>query len=708
MTQKYVQTPAVALYAPVSAVATSMRVTPYPRDLDGNKLTFADFGASPDCTVDPKVFGVEEIMGFTGITDNGDDTASITGLVRNLISKSPYTTAGTGRQHGSSAVVVFSNNPGMYGRLASKENDNIFTGANQFDTPPLTSQDPLEANSLTRASYVQAYVAAVVLGTLTTINLILPGKAGETITAGNLVYFDDPTNRWLKCDADTASTVENVLLAIAQGAGTAGNAITGGVLLQGVDTHQSGLTEGDTYYASNTAGGISNTPGTTEVTIGIGKAATELYFSPRFNQVLTEDQQDALAGASGNPSSLNLYETQEDASNGIDQSQLTQNGSSTVGEADATTKHAKLAQSFVAGKTSITGALLNKQADTGSFTGTVTVSLQANSAGSPSGVALATITLNNATWLATPAGSFGAIFGTPYTAVAGTTYWLVVETSTTDNSNHPNIGTNTTGGYGSGSVKFQNTTDGWTAISTIDLYFQTLTTIVSKLLRRDSSGLIPGQYATDVGSTDAYYIAIPGITSYILHQTFRLKVNTANTGAATINVNGLGAKTIVKYVNTTLADGDIAAGMFITIIYDGTNFVLQNPIATQLTYGNGSTIKDVADASTTQNIAHGLGRIPKKITITFLGAVRNTEAPAGEAVAAYNGTTSSVVGYQVVNAAARDMNSSGNIRLYGNLSGNETEFQTGVITFDATNIIITWTKTNSPTGTFGILWEAEG
>ena len=51
------------------------------------------------------------------------------------------------------------------------------------------------------------------------------------------------------------------------------------------------------------------------------------------------------------------------------------------------------------------------------------------------------------------------------------------------------------------------------------------------------------------------------------------KANTVNTGAATLNVNSLGAKTIVKGVSTTLNDGDIAAGQFCTVIYDGTNFV---------------------------------------------------------------------------------------------------------------------------------------
>jgi hypothetical protein len=164
------------------------------------------------------------------------------------------------------------------------------------------------ANDLTRLSYVQA----LVLGTLTTINVIVPGTAGATIVAGQLVYFDDPTNKWKLADADTAATVENVLLGIAQGAGTDTNPIAGGVLLQGVDAHQSGLTNGQTYYASNTAGGVSSASGTTTVVVGIGKSATELYFAPKFNQTLTQNEIDAMAGSGsfGTPSSSNKFITQ--------------------------------------------------------------------------------------------------------------------------------------------------------------------------------------------------------------------------------------------------------------------------------------------------------------------------------------------------------------------------------------------------------------
>ena len=86
-------------------------------------------------------------------------------------------------------------------------------------------------------------------------------------------------------------------------------------------------------------------------------------------------------------------------------------------------------------------------------------------------------------------------------------------------------------------------------------------------------------YAADAGSNDTYVITLsPAATAYTTGMMVEFKANTANTGAATITVNGLGAKTIVKRVNTTLADGDIASSMFCVLIYDGTNFVLINPI----------------------------------------------------------------------------------------------------------------------------------
>lgn len=83
-------------------------------------------------------------------------------------------------------------------------------------------------------------------------------------------------------------------------------------------------------------------------------------------------------------------------------------------------------------------------------------------------------------------------------------------------------------------------------------------------------------YAADAGASDAYAITItPAITAYATGQVFAFKANTANTGAATLAVSGLAAKTIKKNATEDLATGDIAAGQIVIVIYDGTNFQLQ-------------------------------------------------------------------------------------------------------------------------------------
>lgn len=192
--------------------------------------------------------------------------------------------------------------------------NNLLNGTTNFDASTLLGYDgsvtPITANQFAPKSYVDA----AALGTVTVTTIILPGNAGETVSAGNLLYLDVTDGEWKKCDADTAGSVDNIILAIAQGSGTDGNAITGGVMLQGLDTHQTGLTNNTAYYASNTAGEISSTPGTTEVSVGVSRSTTSLLFYPRYNQQLTENQQDALAGTSGTPSASNKFVTDNDTS----------------------------------------------------------------------------------------------------------------------------------------------------------------------------------------------------------------------------------------------------------------------------------------------------------------------------------------------------------------------------------------------------------
>lgn len=125
-------------------------------------------------------------------------------------------------------------------------------------------------------------------------------------------------------------------------------------------------------------------------------------------------------------------------------------------------------------------------------------------------------------------------------------------------------------------------------------------------------------------------------------------------------------------------------------------------IANPITYKNGTTTYDVSTANGTQTIAHGLGKTPTRIKLTVLRGMGTSGVEVANL--SYNGTTASAVGRSYINGADRVYNGTTIVVGY---TTNETQYTTGTVTFDSTNISIAWVKTNSPTGTVYILWEAE-
>ena len=81
-----------------------------------------------------------------------------------------------------------------------------------------------------------------------------------------------------------------------------------------------------------------------------------------------------------------------------------------------------------------------------------------------------------------------------------------------------------------------------------------------------------GLESATASGTDTYTATITGVSAYTTHDIYEIIFTNANTGSSTININGLGAKTLKKSVSTNLASGDILAGQSFIIVYDGTNF----------------------------------------------------------------------------------------------------------------------------------------
>jgi hypothetical protein len=98
--------------------------------------------------------------------------------------------------------------------------------------------------------------------------------------------------------------------------------------------------------------------------------------------------------------------------------------------------------------------------------------------------------------------------------------------------------------------------------------------------KHNQQKLDEGKYAADSGASDSYAITLsPAPAAYYAGMVVVFKANTVNTGPATLNVNGLGAKTIKKNHDQDLADGDIESGQIVEVVYDGTNFQMQSQSA---------------------------------------------------------------------------------------------------------------------------------
>lgn len=591
---KYVQAKTTTLYTNINTSVTSIILNGL-YDVYGNALSMSDFGDIGYGTIEPLSRTNQEIISFTGITDNGDGTVTLTGVTRGLKATSAYVSGGTARSHDGNVKFIISNNPQYWNSFMDLYNDQTVEGKKTFSEVPASSEDASSSNDLIRYSQLQS----AVLGTLVLTGLVTPGNAGETVASRDFIYLDDTDSEWKKADADSASTSENKLLGIALGAGTDGNAIANGVHLQGKLAGFTGLTANAIYYLSDTAGAITTTPGTKEVTVGIAISTTELLFMPRFNQMLTEDEQDALGGTKSVPNSTNKFVTNADTINAdqVTVSQTTDDAVQPFGRADATGQANKIEQTFTALDNIVTGVVVRKEASTGTNTGDITIALYAtDSNGDVTGSALATVTIPNATWEALTSNvDYLATFSAEYTgATPGQVYAFQYTCSTADNSNHPNIAKNSAGGYSGGTLKYNNTTDGWVDTSD-DLYFKVIGSFDGRVQRATSTGGFQGKNVfpktTTTGSSNAYLVTPDPAPAFLEDgQRFLIQANFTNTATATLNVNGLGAKTIITPGGNSLIGGEIKSGGSYELVYNGTNMVLVSLITEQGLAGVGKPL----------------------------------------------------------------------------------------------------------------------
>lgn len=82
-------------------------------------------------------------------------------------------------------------------------------------------------------------------------------------------------------------------------------------------------------------------------------------------------------------------------------------------------------------------------------------------------------------------------------------------------------------------------------------------------------------YGLTGGTGTAYTLSLSPPPTLMAGLRITMKVHVANTNVATLNVNNLGAKSILKSNGNALTAGNLKLNSIYTLVYDGSNFILQ-------------------------------------------------------------------------------------------------------------------------------------
>lgn len=131
-------------------------------------------------------------------------------------------------------------------------------------------------------------------------------------------------------------------------------------------------------------------------------------------------------------------------------------------------------------------------------------------------------------------------------------------------------------------------------------------------------------YAAATGAANIYAVSLnPVPTTYTEGMALAVKINVDNTGASTVNVNGLGAKAIKKPNGNDVSAGNLKAGSIYTLRYNGANFILQGSDAA----GNATAADLLAGKTASTDAGDIVGTMPNR------GAVVITPGTANQAIA---------------------------------------------------------------------------
>ena len=152
-----------------------------------------------------------------------------------------------------------------------------------------------------------------------------------------------------------------------------------------------------------------------------------------------------------------------------------------------------------------------------------------------------------------------------------------------------------------------------------------------------------GDFAVATGGGNNYALSVDAqISAYSRGQVFKFQAPFTNTSTATLAVNGLAAKNIVKNSGATLDAGDISTNEVVVVVFDNTNMAVVSQLATT---ANKSALigGPVSDASSLHTHANLLQKIASTTTAVTISNTTETSLVAVTVPANTLGTNNAVI-----------------------------------------------------------------
>ena len=117
------------LASSISSTQTTITLTSFTLPITDQTITMVTMGSDiAYATIAPGT-STREFISFTGITQNANGTATLTGVTRGLDPETPYTEVTAFKQpHAGQSIFILSNSPNLYNKFSIIENAETITG----------------------------------------------------------------------------------------------------------------------------------------------------------------------------------------------------------------------------------------------------------------------------------------------------------------------------------------------------------------------------------------------------------------------------------------------------------------------------------------------------------------------------------------------------------------------------------------------------